>query len=157
MSAKPKRKRPIAVTIIALLTLAMIFLRFYWVYEVIKGVEYTFEFLQRLPTIVFEGYAFTPEGYIYFVAVLRFLLGVVGLVVLASFLRMRRWSWVALMAWVAFSLSIGLVRYFFGAEDSFLTIDYLVMVTDTTLAILLNQADVQRIFGIRSDEGEQLE
>jgi len=79
------------------------------------------------------------------------LLSLSGIIVLAGFLRMKRWSWIVLMAWTAISLTVSLFGYFYGRPN------YIVMASDTFIALALNQADVQRIFGIRTDPGECLD
>jgi hypothetical protein len=78
-------------------------------------------------------------------------LSLAGIVVLIGFLRMHRWSWVVLMAWTGISLTINLVEYFYSQPN------YAVMASNMIIAFALNQADVQRIFGIRMDLGERLD
>jgi hypothetical protein len=72
-------------------------------------------------------------------------------VVLIGFLRMKRWSWIVLMVWTAVSLTTTLLDYFYQEPN------YIVMASDTIIAFALNQADVQRIFRIRTDLGERLD
>ena len=74
-----------------------------------------------------------------------------GIIVLIGFLRMKRWSWVVLMVWTGISLTISLFDYFYSETN------YIIMASDTIVALALSQADVQRIFGIRMDPGERLE
>ena len=66
--------------------------------------------------------------------------------VLIAFLRLRRWSWILLMTWTGISLAISLVDYFYSRPN------YAVMASNVVIAFALNIADVQRIFGIRSDD-----
>ena len=73
-----------------------------------------------------------------------------GIVVLIGFLRLRRWSWVLLMAWTGVSLIISLVDYFYSHAN------YAVMASNVIIAFALNITDVQRIFGIRRDDGSSL-
>jgi hypothetical protein len=68
-----------------------------------------------------------------------------------GFLRMRRWSWVFLMTWVGFSMVVGLEDYFYFGSPN-----YVIMASDVIIAFALSQSDVQRIFGIRSDTGENV-
>ena len=76
----------------------------------------------------------------------------IGLViVLIGFLRMRRWSWVMLMTWVGISMVVGLVDYFYFGQPN-----YVIMASDVVIAFALSQAEVQRIFGIRTDISELL-
>ena len=79
------------------------------------------------------------------------LLSISGIVILISFLRMKPWSWVVLMVWTFISLTITLFDYFYGEPN------YIVMLSDTIIAFALNQADVRRIFRIRTDPGERLD
>jgi hypothetical protein len=148
-----KKKRPIAVTLIALVTLAMILLRFFWVSQTVLDLKLV---QNQFSLALWDSNGLSDAGLVFIYGVARMALGLVGIIVLIAFLRMRRWSWVALVIWVGFSLTIGLVRYFFSKPGNFTGADYFVMATDTVLAFLLNQADVQRIFGIRSDIGEHL-
>ena len=77
-------------------------------------------------------------------------LSITGIVVLIGFLRLRRWSWVLLMAWTGVSLIISLVDYFYTHPN------YAVMASNVIIAFALNIPDVQRIFGIRSKDGSSL-
>ena len=77
-------------------------------------------------------------------------LSVTGIVVLIGFLSLRRWSWVLLMAWTGVSLIISLLDYFYSHPN------YLVMVSNVIIAFALNITDVQRIYGIRRDDGSSL-
>jgi len=56
-----------------------------------------------------------------------------------------------LMVWTGISLIITLLDYFYGEAN------YIIMASDTIVAFALNQANVQRIFGIRTDPGERLD
>ncbi len=76
-------------------------------------------------------------------------LSLAGIVVLIGFLRLRRWSWVLLMAWTGVSLIISLVDYFYSHPN------YAVMASNVIIAFALNITDVQRIYGIRRDDGSQ--
>jgi hypothetical protein len=55
------------------------------------------------------------------------------------------------MVWTGISLTITLFDYFYSEAN------YIIMASDTIVAFALNQADVQRIFGIRTDPGERLD
>jgi hypothetical protein len=59
-------------------------------------------------------------------------------------LRMRRWSWVALMSWALVGLVHQLLRHFFYDDP-----DYVAMALDTVLVLLLTPLDVQIAFGAR--------
>ena len=69
---------------------------------------------------------------------------------LIGFLRLHRWAWVLLMAWTGVSLTITLINYFYSRPN------YLVMASNIIIAFALSQAEVQRIFRIRTDQGEQI-
>jgi hypothetical protein len=148
-----KKKRPIAVTLIAWVTITMILLRFFWVGQTVFGLKL---FQNQFSLSLWGSNGVSDAGLDFIYGVARLVLGLIGIIVLIAFLRMRRWSWVALVMWVGLSLTIGLVRYFFSKPGNFTSADYFVLASDTVLAFLLNQADVQRIFGIRSDTGERL-
>jgi hypothetical protein len=53
------------------------------------------------------------------------------------------------MAWTGASLAIGLIDYFYGNPN------YLVMISNTIIALALNQVDVQHIFHIRIEEDDR--
>jgi hypothetical protein len=73
-------------------------------------------------------------------------LSIAGVIVLVGFLRLKRWSWILLMAWTGASLIISLVDYFYSRPN------YIVMASNVIIAFALNMTEVQRIFGIRSDD-----
>ncbi len=143
-----KGKRPIAVTVIAWAIFILFLVRLYQVFEplVISGA-----FESGFRGALFEGWLPTELGVAVFTSAAYALLSISGIVVLISFLRMKRWSWVVLMAWTFISLTITLFDYFYGEPN------YIVMASDTIIAFALNQADVQRIFRIRTDPGERLD
>jgi hypothetical protein len=150
---KRRRKRPIAVTIIALLLVGEILLRLYWV----AGTVLTYRLWElRLPGPLWAAYGPSPLGIELATAAFRLLWLLVGLAVLIGLLRMRRWSWVWLVAWTGISLTIGLLHYFYRFGTVFSPADYAVMAADMLLVFALNQSDVQRIYGLRRDDVEQL-
>jgi len=69
--------------------------------------------------------------------------GLVLLIIGISLLRLRRWSWVALMVWTTIGLAIGLVRYYLDQPN------YVAMAFNVLVVLALNQRDVQSVFGIR--------
>ncbi len=141
-------KRPIAVTVIAWAIFILFLVRLYQVFEplVLSGV-----FETGFRGALFDGLLPTKLGVAVFTSAAYALLSISGIVVLISFLRMRRWSWVILMVWTFISLTISLFDYFYAEPN------YIVMASDTIIAFALNQADVQRIFRIRTDPGERLD
>jgi hypothetical protein len=150
MEKKPRRrrKRPVAVTIVAWTILLMFFVRLYQVFEPLVG---TGIFEEGIRGPLFAGGWLTPLGIALLTSVSYATLSLTGIVVLIGFLRMKRWSWVVLMVWTAISLTITLFDYFYHEAN------YIIMASDTIVAFALNQADVQRIFGIRTDPGERLD
>ena len=78
------------------------------------------------------------------------ILSVAGIVTLVGFLHLRRWSWVLLMTWTVMSLIISLVDYFYSHAN------YVVMASNVIIAFSLNITDIQRMFGVRRDDGSNL-
>jgi len=150
MEKKPRqrRKRPLAVTIVAWTILVMFFVRLYQVFEplVLTGV-----FEHGIIEPLFEGGWFTSFGFAMLTSATYAALSLSGIIVLIGFLRVKRWSWVVLIVWTGISLTISLFDYFYRETN------YIIMASDTIVALALNQADVQRIFGIRTDPGERLD
>lgn len=136
-------KRPPAVTVVAWAIVALFLIRLYQVIEPLlrEGV-----FSRGITGPLLNGARLTPLGSAVLSSAVYLLLSLAGLVVLAGFLRLQRWSWVVLMAWTGVSLMIVLVNYFYSKPN------YIVMASDTIIAFALNQADVLRIFGIRTEQ-----
>ncbi len=136
-------KRPPAVTVVAWAIVALFLIRLYQVVEplVREGV-----FSRGINGPLLAGGRLTPLGSAVLSSGVYLLLSLAGVVVLIGFLRLKRWSWVVLMAWTGISLLIVLVNYFYSKPN------YVVMASDTIIAFALNQADVLRIFGIRIDQ-----
>jgi hypothetical protein len=142
-------KRPPAVSVVAWAIMILFLIRLYQVFEPLVQNDV---FRNGITGPLFtDGWRFTPLGQAMFTSVSYLILSLAGIIVLVAFLRMHRWSWVVLMAWTAVSLTITLVDYFYGEPN------YLVMASNTIIAIALNQSDVQRIFGIRREDGEDLQ
>jgi hypothetical protein len=142
------KKRPPAVTVVAWTIWVLFIIRLYQFVEplVREGV-----FRSGISAPLLAGAKLTPLGSAVLSSAIYLFLSLAGIVVLIGFLRVKRWSWVTLMAWTGISLTITLINYFYSQPN------YLVMASDTVIAFALNQADVQRIFGIRTDQGEQLD
>lgn len=139
------RKRPIAVTIVAWAIVLLFLVRLYNVLEPLIRMG-IFGSGYRAP--LFSGVELTRFGLAVFTSGAYLVLSLVGIVVLIGFLRQRRWAWVLLMAWTGISLTITLIDYFYSRPN------YLVMASNVMIAFALSQADVQRIFHIRLDQGE---
>jgi len=145
---RKRRKRPLAVTIVAWTILVMFFVRLYQVFEplLFAGV-----FEHGITEALFQDGWFTSFGFAMLTSAAYAALSLTGIIVLVGFLRMKRWSWVVLMVWTGISLTITLFDYFYSEAN------YIIMASDTIVAFALSQADVQRIFGIRTDPGERLD
>lgn len=141
------KKRPPAVTVAAWMILVLFIIRLYQFIEplVREGV-----FQNGINAPLYEAGRLTSLGSTVFSSAAYLILSLAGIVVLIGFLRLKRWSWVVLMAWTGISLTITLINYFYSQPN------YLVMASGTIIAFALNQADVQRIFGIRTDQGERI-
>jgi hypothetical protein len=146
-----RKKRPIAVTIIALIAIGEILLRLYWVVR--TAVEYKI-WEKGFPWPLWESDGLTRAGSDMSLAAFRLIWLVMGLVVLIGLMRMKRWSWVTLMVWVGISLTIGIIRYFYRDASGFGPADFAVLTADVVLVFVLNQSDVQRIYGIRRSDVE---
>ncbi len=155
--AKPKNrtrkghreKRPIAVTIIVLLVIGEILLRLNWV------TQYALEtklWLNGIPWPLWEAGWLTDAAMEFATAAFRLFWLLVAIAVLVGLLRMRRWSWVALVVWVGISLSVGILHYFYRSISEFTQSDYAVMAADMVMVFALNQLEVQRIFGVRKED-----
>ncbi len=138
-----RKKRPIAVTVIALAIVVLFLIRLYQVFEPLIQQQI---FQNGVAGPLFNGWRLTDLGRALLSSVTYFVLSVAGIAVLIGFLRLRRWSWVLLMSWTGISLAITLVNYFFSQPN------YAVMASNVIIAFALNMTEVQRIFGIRRDE-----
>ncbi len=145
-------KRPPAVTAVAWAIVILFGIRLYQVIESLIGSGIL---KNGISGPLFSGLGLTLLGNAVMISTSYLVLSLAGIVVLIAFLRLHRWSWVVLMAWTAVSLTITLVGYFYRQPES--QPNYLVMASNTIIAIALNQAEVQRIFGIRMDDGQNLQ
>ena len=142
-----KKKRPIAVTVIAVAIVVLFLVRLYQVFEPLIRNDV---FRNGITSPLLAGWKLTPLGNAILSSATYLVLSLAGIVVLIGFLRLHRWSWVLLMAWTGVSLIISLVDYFYTRPN------YAVMVSNVIIAFALNITDVQRIFGIRRDDGSRL-
>jgi hypothetical protein len=142
-----KKKRPIAVTVIALAIVVLFGIRLYQVFEPLLRNQV---FMNGITSPFVIGWKLTSLGRAFLSSGTYLLLSLAGIIVLIGFLRLRRWSWVLLMAWTGGSLIISLVDYFYSQPN------YAVMASNVIIAFALNIPDVQHIFGIRSDDGSAL-
>jgi hypothetical protein len=139
------KKRPIAVTIVAWGIVLLFLIRLYQVLEPLIRMHVL---ENGFTTPLISGMRLTPLGQAVFRSGSYLILALIGIVVLIGFLRLHRWAWVVLMAWTGVSLTITLINYFYSDPN------YLVMASNIIIAVALSQADVQRIFHIRMDQGE---
>jgi len=142
-----KKKRPIAVTVIAAAIVVLFLIRLYQVFEPLIRNQV---FINGITGPFFAGWKLTALGSAFLSSATYLVLSLAGIIVLIGFLRLRRWSWVLLMAWTGVSLIISLVDYFYSHAN------YAVMTSNVIIAFALNITDVQRIFGIRRDDGPSL-
>ncbi len=141
------RKRPIAVTIVAWGIVVLFLVRLFQVFEPLVRMDiigHGFEINGPLS----QGLQLTLLGRTIITSAVYLVLSVAGLIVLIGFLRLRQWAWVLLMAWTGFSLAISLFNYFFTHAN------YVVMASNTIIALALNQTEVRRIFRIGTTEVE---
>jgi hypothetical protein len=142
-----KKKSPIAVSIIAMAIVVLFLIRLYQVFEPLFRQNI---FKNGITEPLLTGWRLTAVGNMLLSSVVYLVLSLTGIVVLIGFLRLRRWSWVLLMAWTGISLVISLVDYFYSRAN------YAVMASNVIIAFALNITDVQRIFKIRSGDGSKL-
>jgi hypothetical protein len=142
-----KNKRPIAVTVIAVAIVVLFLIRLYQFFDpMIRNAV----FKNGITAPLFVGWQVTFLGGALLSSLAYLLLSVAGMIVLVGFLSLRRWSWVLLMAWTGASLIISLLDYFYSDPN------YIVMASNVIIAFALNIPDVQRIFGIRSNDDSAL-
>ncbi len=139
------KKRPIAVTIVGWGIVLLFVVRLFQVFEPLIRLHVLRD---GLITPLTTGLRLTPLGAVIFTSAGYLSLSLVGIVVLIGFLRLRRWAWVLLMAWTGASLALSLLEYVFSSPN------YLVMASNTVIALALNQVDVQRIFQIRIESSD---
>jgi hypothetical protein len=142
-----RKKRPIAVTVIAVAIVVLFLIRLYQVYQPLFRQGF---FKNGLTGPLWVAWRLTNLGYDLLSSITYFVLSLAGIIVLFGFLRLRRWSWVLLMTWTGISLIISLVDYFYSRPN------YIVMASNVIIAFALNIPDVQRIFGVRRDDGSSL-
>ena len=107
-----------------------------------------------VPSPLFGVNWFTAAGSEFATAAFRLLWLLVSFAVLIGLLRVRRWSWVMLVAWTGISLSVGILHYLYRANYPFMPADFAVMAADMVLVFALNQEEVQRIYAIRREDVE---
>jgi hypothetical protein len=143
------KKRPIAVTVIGMAIVVLFIVRLYQVFRPLYEMGLFQSGIVGQP--FYTSTELTDAGRALLDSVFYFILAIGLVIVLIGFLRMRRWSWVMLMTWVGISMVSSLVDYFYFDQPN-----YVIMASDVVIAFALSQADVARIFGVRTDIGENL-
>ena len=145
---KIREKRPVAVTVIAIVIVVLFFVR---IYQSIKPLaeENSLRNMQTEP--IFMDGILTTHGQAVLESLLYLILAIGLIIVLLGFVKCAAGTWVFLMTWVGFSMVVGLEDYFYFGDPNFV-----IMASDVVIAFALSQADVQRIFRIRSDTGEDI-
>jgi len=143
-----RKKRPIAVTVIALGIVVLFGIR---LYQVFKPLLAQHVFQNGIAGPFFEGWRLTEMGVALLSSATYLVLSLTGIVVLIGFLRLKPWAWVLLMAWTGISLTISLVEYFYTHNPN-----YAVMAANMVIAFALNQSEVQSICGIRRENESSL-
>lgn len=142
-----KKKRPIAVSVIAVAIVVLFLIRLLQVFmPLIRENVFT----SGITGPFFTGWRLTEMGSTLLSSTSYLILSVAGIVTLIGFLHLHRWSWVLLMAWTGVSLIISLGDYFYSHAN------YVVMASNVIIAFALNITDVQRMFGIRRENGSSL-
>jgi hypothetical protein len=138
-----RKKSPIAVNVIAMAIVVLFLVRLYQVFDPLIRNDV---FNSGLIGPLLDGWKLTPLGNVALSSITYMVLSLTGIIVLIGFLRLRRWSWVLLMAWTGVSLIISLVDYFYSRPN------YIVLASNVIIAFALNINDVQLLFGIRSND-----
>ncbi len=141
-------KRPVAVTITSVVIAVLFFIRIYQ--AIIPLLKQDF-FLRGFSIPFFINGTLTEYGRIVIISFVYIVFAISLIVVLIGFLKMRRWTWVFLMTWVGISLIVSLTDFFYFGEPN-----YMIMASNVVIAFALTQSDVQKIFGIRSDDSEAI-
>jgi hypothetical protein len=142
-----KKKRPIAVSVIAVAIVVLFLIRLVQVFTPLISENV---FNNGITGPFFTGWRLTEMGNTLLSSASYLILSVAGIVTLIGFLRLRRWSWVLLMTWTGVSLIISLMDYFYSHAN------YVVMASNVIIAFALNITDVQRMFGVRRNNDSGL-
>lgn len=143
-----KKKRPLTVTLVGVVAIvAFLFYGYLGIVDIMTAETLTtsvsFPVLSLtsldIPSVKILGGA-------YFI-----LSAIAALVIGWGAFRMRRWAWIAFMAWCIFILTNQIVRYFADVPG------YPAMVLAGFIVLALNQAEVQEAFGIITSENAESE
>jgi hypothetical protein len=140
-------KRPVAITIVGLIAVIAALVYFLRAFLLLEGLQF---FEKGLPGPVFQGYALTEAG-AQWVSALYYLVVSIGAYLIAiGLLRMSRWSWIAFMSWAGFNMVVGLLHHLYDRSDS----NYVYLFLSVVVVFILNQAEIQRLFGIQTKTAE---
>jgi hypothetical protein len=128
--AATKTKRPVQVTLVAMLALGLA------IYSVAYGV------------IAIES----GESDRVADAIFHLVLGAAALVAAVGSFRLAAWGWTTLMTWAVVALTHQILRYLFFEDPNFVD-----MAVSSFAVLALSPLDVQIAFGLRHTENVQLE
>ena len=129
MAEVARRKRPVAVTLVALLATAVtVYTITYGVIALRSGED------DRLAD-----------------AIVHLALGVAALVAAVGAFRLRPWGWTAFMAWAVVGLTHQILRYLFFDDPT-----YADMAINAFVVLALSPVDVQIAFGLRHTRNVEL-
>ena len=140
-------KRPIAVTLIGAL---LILISGFYIVQAVAGLSFSGAIQSALSNALNTQGTLTLQAQTMLENVLDFVRGAVAVIIMIGFFRLRRWAWVAAMAWSALGLLNQLFRVFSGTPA------YFWMLLEVIAIFALIQADVQKIFGIKREEHDPL-
>ncbi len=145
---KSQRKRPIAVTFVGLVAvLAAVFYAALGIMDIINsGYLQAARFTALLDFVHMDAATERFVGGVYLV-----ISALAALIISWGAFRMKRWAWIAFMAWCIVLLVLQILRYYIGAPN------YLTMAIAAFVVLALNQSEVQIAFGIKRTENVQLE
>lgn len=145
----PKRRRPIAITIVGIVlvltSLVNLFIGSAYIWISYAAVT------EGRPIDAEDLFSENPlddpeqvlgEGVLYLI------LGAVQLVIAVGFWRLARWAWVAAMTWQAVKLLVEVFNFFVGDVVT------LTLILSILLVLLLNQSDVRLTFRILNRPNE---
>lgn len=139
------RKRPVAVTVVSLITLVAATASIIIVLQAL-GQGGLWEQAQQEPLLT--DWRFTETGEEFLRALWLLISGLVTFVMSIGLLGIKRWAWVGLMAWTGTNLAVNLVRYWYGRPE------YLALLFGVVVVFSLNLAEAQEAFGIRRHADE---
>ena len=140
-------KRPMAVTLIGIL---LVLISAIYIVQAVAGLTFSGVIESAFSNTFNPQGTLTPQAQTALENALDLLRGVVALIIVVGFFRMRRWAWVATVAWSALGLLNQLLRVFSGEST------YFWMLLEVITIFALIQSDVQKIFGIKRDEHDTL-